>query len=75
MLAPRRIGLPKRHYPARCLSKLQFQPGTPRSRNAAPREQNRRALQGDGSLAKLIDEDFDELECSPKMFLKLANQV
>ena len=75
MLAPRRLGLPKRHYPARCLAEIQLQRGTARTRNVALREQNRRAVQTELSLAKIIDEDFDELECSPAIFLKLANQI
>lgn len=77
MLAQRRIGQAQRQFLAlatrrSCRARCRHRRAA--FDNAVLREVNRRALQNGVSSAELIDDEFDELDCSPEVLLRLANQ-
>lgn len=76
MLAQRRIGRAKPRLSILSLRMACTASGRRRGRDlAALREPNRRGLQMRGPSADLIDDDFDELDCSAEVLLQLANQL
>lgn len=76
MLAPRRIGRAKRRSSILSLRQACKAGGRRHGRELATlREANRRGLQMHVPSADLIDEDFDELDCSAEVLLQLANQL
>lgn len=76
MLAQRRIGQAQRRSSI-IAARRSCKTGRRRAvfDNAVLREVNRTALQNAASSAEIIDDEFDELDCSPEILLQLANQA
>ena len=73
MLTQRRIGQVQRQFSVLAGRRSRRTRSRPRHAvfdNAVLREAHRRAL----SSAELIDDAFDEIDCSPEVLLRLANQ-
>lgn len=77
MLAQRRIGQAQRRFlilAARRSRRTRCRHRHAAFDNAVLREANRRALYNGVSSAEFVDDEFDELGCSPEVLLRLANQ-
>lgn len=79
MLAQRRIGCAKRRSSGLSARRSCRSRKTSDRRGGREltvlREVNRRGLQMCTSSADLIDDEFDELDCSPEILLQLVNQL
>lgn len=76
MLAQRRVGRSKRRSSILSLRRSCKTSGHRHGRDLVVlRETNRRMVQMTTPSADLIDDDFDELDCSAEVLLQLANQL